>query len=223
MTVPAAVLRIHWCGDPTDALATECIQQRSQGRPISARWAPLWECPISLTDFLLELGCIQDSPTCHFIFLSLLHEVRPALSDSFPCLLWLTPIFPLQPQPLPAPTNSLAFPILSWHLPLEGSKLHSNMERGDWKQVVRWTFETRLSHPWVKRISSWVAGGGHIVFDTRWWPSYQRFHCWWPGDASWWSWMPLQPRWFRILQAFRRYGEKAAYEGRRMLMKTDCF
>ena len=41
MTVPAAVLRTHLCGDPTDALATECIEQRSQGRPISARWAPL--------------------------------------------------------------------------------------------------------------------------------------------------------------------------------------
>ena len=98
------------------------------------------------------------------------------------------------------------------------SKLHSNMERSDWKQVVRWRFGTGLSHPWwLKRISSWVAGGGHIVSDTRWWPRYQRFHCWWPGGASWWSWMPLQLRWFRILQGFRRYGEKDAYKDRLLL------
>lgn len=130
------------------------------------------------------------------------------------------PLLPHSHFPLTATAsrpNSLAFPILSWHLPPEGSKLHSNMERSDWKQVVRWRFGTELSHPWwVKRLSSWVAGGGHIVSDSRWWPRYPRFHSWWPGGASWWSWTPLQLRWFRILQGFRRYREK-------MLIKTDCF
>lgn len=201
MTVPAAVLRIHLCGDPTDCSGHWRIQQRSQGRPISARWAPS-DSVLHQSDWIppgTGLHLRLSHLTLYFLLFSLWGQTKLTVSCSFGVHSYFSHSHSLSPS-----LQILAFPILSWHLPLEGSKLHAHKK---WlKQVVRWR----------KRISSSVAGVSHSLWHkvVAQVPKISLLVTW---GASWWSWNAIAAKMIQDPVRFRRYGEKDAYKDRLLL------
>lgn len=215
MTVLAAVHRIHLCGDPTFHWLLWPMSEHSNNHkagPFLPDGDPSDGLPAAW------LNSFSNSVASKTLLPSTSSSPPSLVRSDWHCL----PAIPASCGSLPFFPHSLSLSLqIPLHFPASASWrvwINRNWYRKRWlKTSVKMEIWDWLTHPWwVKRIPSWVEGGAHIVSDTRWWPSCQRFHYRWPGNASPWSEMPLQLPWFRMTQSFWRYGKKNAYKDSRV-------